>query len=79
MDNGDRVSVDGWKLVVGFVNDSKGFEVAKVVMVGCMEPKVQRRGRGFVRVCEELCFGFGVLEANNVTNVLWGVVLVLLF
>ena len=40
MDNGDRVSVDGWKLVVGFVNDSKGFEVAKVVMVGCMEPKV---------------------------------------
>uniref|UniRef100_A0A7N2MYX1 E3 ubiquitin-protein ligase RMA n=1 Tax=Quercus lobata TaxID=97700 RepID=A0A7N2MYX1_QUELO len=37
MHNGVRVSVDGWKLVVGFVNDSKGFEVAKVVMVGCME------------------------------------------
>ena len=30
MDNGVRVSVDGWKLVVGFLNDSKGFEVAKV-------------------------------------------------
>ena len=40
MDNGVRVSVDGWKLVVGFVNDSKGFEVAKVVMVGCLELEV---------------------------------------
>ena len=40
MDNGVRVSVDGWNLVVGFVNDSEGFEVVKVVMVGCMELEV---------------------------------------